>query len=68
MPGTKLESAFGPCKMGAGPAGIAGMQVKTGAIKYVVSVPFQKRCSGDGDYGTSGDSWYKWSCCSANSF
>jgi oligogalacturonide lyase len=27
--------------MGAGPAGIAGMNVKTGETKYVVSVPFQ---------------------------
>ena len=27
--------------MGAGPAGIAGMNVRTGQIKYVVSVPFQ---------------------------
>jgi oligogalacturonide lyase len=40
-PGTKLESSFGPRKMGAGPAGIAAMHVKTGEIKYVVSVPFQ---------------------------
>lgn len=39
--GTKLEKAFGPRNMGAGPAGIAGMDVKTGEIKYVVSVPFQ---------------------------
>ncbi|RZK53470.1 MAG: hypothetical protein EOO59_12450 [Hymenobacter sp.] len=40
-PGTKLEPEFGPRHMGAGPAGIAGMNVHTGAIKYVVSVPFQ---------------------------
>jgi oligogalacturonide lyase len=39
--GTKIEEAFGPRKMGAGPAGIAGMNVHTGEIKYVVSVPFQ---------------------------
>jgi len=38
---TKLEKSFGPRNMGAGPAGIAGMNVKTGQIKYVVSVPFQ---------------------------
>lgn len=38
---TKMEGVFGPRSMGAGPAGIAGMNVKTGAIKYVVSVPFQ---------------------------
>jgi oligogalacturonide lyase len=39
--GTKIEEAFGPRKMGAGPAGIAGMNIRTGEIKYVVSVPFQ---------------------------
>lgn len=39
--GTKIEEPFGPRNMGAGPAGIAGMDVKTGEIKYVVSVPFQ---------------------------
>jgi oligogalacturonide lyase len=37
----KIESSFGPRKMGAGPAGIAGMNIKTGEIKYVTSVPFQ---------------------------
>ena len=40
-PDTKLEPEFGPRHMGAGPAGIAAMNVHTGAIKYVVSVPFQ---------------------------
>ncbi|RZK62871.1 MAG: hypothetical protein EOO59_01385 [Hymenobacter sp.] len=39
--GTKLESAFGPRHLGAGPAGIAALNVHTGALKYVVSVPFQ---------------------------
>jgi oligogalacturonide lyase len=39
--GTKIEEPFGPRKMGAGPAGIAGINIKTGEIKYVVSVPFQ---------------------------
>jgi oligogalacturonide lyase len=39
--GTKIEPAFGPRNMGAGPAGIAGMNINTGEIKYVVSVPFQ---------------------------
>ena len=39
--GTKLEPSFGPRKMGAGPSGIAGMNINTGEIKYVVSVPFQ---------------------------
>ena len=37
----RIEPDFGPRKMGAGPAGIAGMNIKTGEIKYVVSVPFQ---------------------------
>jgi oligogalacturonide lyase len=39
--GTKIEGPFGPRNMGAGPAGIAGMNILTGEIKYVVSVPFQ---------------------------
>jgi oligogalacturonide lyase len=38
---TKMESNFGPRNMGAGPSGIAAMNVKTGELKYVVSVPFQ---------------------------
>ncbi|MFT3824310.1 MAG: hypothetical protein QM731_10335 [Chitinophagaceae bacterium] len=37
----KLEKNFGPRNMGAGPSGIAAMDINTGAIKYVVSVPFQ---------------------------
>lgn len=40
-PGTKIEPAFGARNMGAGPSGLAMMNVKTGEIKYVVSVPFQ---------------------------
>ncbi len=40
-PGTKLEQNFGPRNMGAGPSGIAAMNINTGEIKYVVSVPFQ---------------------------
>jgi oligogalacturonide lyase len=39
--GTKLESNFGPRNMGAGPSGLASMNIKTGEIKYVVSVPSQ---------------------------
>ena len=39
--GTKIEEPFGPRKMGAGPAGIAGMNIRTGEQRYVVSVPFQ---------------------------
>jgi oligogalacturonide lyase len=40
-PGTKLENNFGPRNMGAGPSGLAGMNITTGEIKYIVSVPFQ---------------------------
>src|SRR6478735_9915532 len=40
-PGTKIESNFGPRNMGAGPSGLAGMNITTGEIKYIVSVPFQ---------------------------
>lgn len=40
-PDTKIEPSFGPRKMGAGPTGIAGMNVKTGEVKYVASLPFQ---------------------------
>jgi oligogalacturonide lyase len=39
--GTKIESSFGPRKMGAGPAGIGSMNIKTGETKFVVAVPFQ---------------------------
>lgn len=39
--GTKIEASFGPRNMGAGPAGIARINVNTGEIKHVVSVPFQ---------------------------
>ena len=38
---TKLENNFGPRNMGAGPSGIAAMNINTGEIKYVISVPFQ---------------------------
>jgi oligogalacturonide lyase len=40
-PGAKIEENFGPRHMGAGPAGIAAMNVMTGEIRYVISVPFQ---------------------------
>lgn len=40
-PGTKIESNFGPRNMGAGPTGIAAMNIHTGEIKHVISVPFQ---------------------------
>jgi oligogalacturonide lyase len=37
----KPESNFGPRNMGAGPAGLMSMNVKTSELKYIVSVPFQ---------------------------
>ena len=40
-PGTRIEPNFGPRNMGAGPTGIARMNVATGEIRHVVSVPFQ---------------------------
>jgi oligogalacturonide lyase len=40
-PGTRIESGFGPRNMGAGPAGLRSMNLKTGEIKFVVDVPFQ---------------------------
>lgn len=39
--GTKIESNFGPRNMGAGPSGIAAMNIHTGEIKHVVAVGFQ---------------------------
>ncbi|MDQ5930103.1 MAG: hypothetical protein QG594_1886 [Bacteroidota bacterium] len=36
-----LEKNFGPRNMGAGPGGISSMNLKTGVLKHVVSVPFQ---------------------------
>lgn len=39
--GYEIAKPFGPRNMGAGPAGIAGMNILTGETKYVVSVPFQ---------------------------
>lgn len=40
-PGTKIEEAFGPRNMGAGPAGLMQMNIKTGELTYIISVPFQ---------------------------
>jgi oligogalacturonide lyase len=37
----KPEPNFGPRKLGAGPTGIGSMDLKTGALKVVVAVPFQ---------------------------
>lgn len=39
--GTKIEGNFGPSNMGAGPSGIGAMNLKTGAVKHVIAVPFQ---------------------------
>jgi oligogalacturonide lyase len=39
--GTKIEPNFGPRRMGAGPAGLGSMNLKTGETKFVVAVPFQ---------------------------
>ncbi len=40
-PGTKIAEPFGPRHMGAGPTGLASMNLKTGEVKMVVAVPFQ---------------------------
>lgn len=40
-PGTKIEPAYGPRNMGAGPTGLASMNLKTGEVKFIVAVPFQ---------------------------
>lgn len=40
-PDVEIEENFGPRKMGAGPGGIAKMNIKTGEIEHVISVPFQ---------------------------
>lgn len=39
--GMPIESSFGPRNMGAGPSGIAKMNIKTGEVAHVISVPFQ---------------------------
>jgi oligogalacturonide lyase len=39
--GAKIEAAFGPRHMGAGPGGIARVNVRTGEVRHVVAVPFQ---------------------------
>ena len=40
-PGTKIDPAFGPRHMGAGPSGLASMNLATGEVKFIVAVPFQ---------------------------
>ena len=37
----RIEPNFGPRNMGAGPAGLMSMNLSTGELKYIVSVPFQ---------------------------
>ena len=39
--GTKVSANFGPRNMGAGPAGLGSMNIKTGESKFVIAVPFQ---------------------------
>ena len=39
--GTRVEGNFGPRNMGAGPTGLAQMDLETGDVKPVVAVPFQ---------------------------
>jgi oligogalacturonide lyase len=40
-PGVTPENNFGPRNMGAGPSGLGKMNLKTGEVGYIVSVPFQ---------------------------
>ncbi len=40
-PGEKPAETFGPRHMGAGPTGLASMNLKTGEVKLIVTVPFQ---------------------------
>lgn len=40
-PGTKVEGDYGPRHMGAGPTGLASMNLKTGEVRFIVAVPFQ---------------------------
>ena len=40
-PDTKAAPTFGPRNMGAGPTGLASMNLKTGETKFIVAVPFQ---------------------------
>jgi oligogalacturonide lyase len=40
-PDTKIAEPYGPRHMGAGPAGLRAMNLKTGEVKFVVDVPFQ---------------------------
>ena len=39
--GTKIQGNYGPRQMGAGPTGLASMNLHTGEVKFIVAVPFQ---------------------------
>lgn len=39
--GTKIAGNFGPRAMGAGPTGLARMDLHSGKVKFIVAVPFQ---------------------------
>lgn len=39
--GTKVEANYGPRHMGAGPTGLASMNLKTGEVSFIIAVPFQ---------------------------
>jgi oligogalacturonide lyase len=40
-PGQTMQSAYGPRSMGAGPSGLASMNLKTGEVKIITVVGFQ---------------------------
>jgi oligogalacturonide lyase len=40
-PGTNRAKPYGPRGMGAGPSGLASMNLQTGEVKQIVAVPFQ---------------------------
>lgn len=40
-PGTRIAGPYGPHNRGAGPSGIASINIKTGELRHVISVPFQ---------------------------
>src|SRR5262249_6283087 len=40
-PGQKMQQAFGPRNMGAGPSGLRSMILKTGEVKMICNVGFQ---------------------------
>ncbi len=40
-PNVEIQDTFGPRRMGAGPGGLARMNLATGQIDYIISVPFQ---------------------------